>query len=37
MAKKVFTLAPNVYFGKQLGKGGRNEIAWTLVGKFSLI
>ena len=32
MAKKVFTLAPNVYFGRQLNKGGRNEIAWTLVG-----
>lgn len=33
MAKKVFTLAPNIYFGKQLSRGGRNEIAWTLVGK----
>ena len=32
MAKKVFTLAPNIYFGKQLSRGGRNEIAWTLVG-----
>lgn len=32
MAKKVFTLAPTVFFGKQLNKGGRNEIAWTAVG-----
>ena len=24
MAKKVFTLAPNIYFGKQLAKGGKN-------------
>lgn len=23
MAKKVFTLAPNIYFGKQLAKGGK--------------
>lgn len=34
MAKKVFSLAPTVYFGKQLNKGGRNEIAWTVVGKY---
>ena len=32
MAKKVFTLAPNVYFGKQLSRGSRNELAWTLAG-----
>lgn len=37
MAKKVFTLAPNVYFGKQLGKGGRNEIPWTIFGNFPFI
>ncbi len=36
MAKKVFTMAPNVYFCKQLNKGGKNEIAWTLVGKILL-
>lgn len=34
MAKKVFSLAPGVYFGKQLGKGGRNEIPFTLLGKY---
>ncbi len=34
MAKKVFTLAPNLYFGKQLSKGGRNEIPFTLLGMF---
>lgn len=33
MAKKVFSLAPTVYFGKQLSKGGRNEITWTAIGK----
>ncbi len=32
MAKKVFSLNPGVYFGKQLGKGGRNEISLTLLG-----
>ena len=37
MAKKVFSLAPNVFFGKQLTKGGRNEIPWTIAGNFVLI
>ena len=33
MAKKVFSLAPGHYFTKQLARGGRNEIPWTLAGK----
>ena len=33
MAKKVFSLAPGHYFTKQLARGGRDEIAWTLAGK----
>lgn len=37
MAKKVFTLLPNVYFTKQLAKGGRNEIPWTIIGTHMII
>ena len=35
MARKFWTLAPNLYFTqKQLPKGGRNEIWFTAVGIF---
>ena len=31
MARKFFTLANNIYYTKQLAKGGRNEILGTIA------
>ena len=32
MAKKWFTSFPDVYYMKQLRKGGRNELVFTFLG-----
>jgi len=38
MARKFFTLSPIPYYtGRQLAKGGRNEIWFSLIGKYLLI
>jgi len=37
MAKKWFTSFPNVYYMKQLRKGGRNEFVFTFLGLFKLM
>ena len=36
MAKKWFTPYPDVYYMKNIRKGGRNEFVFTFLGKFCL-
>jgi hypothetical protein len=36
MAKKWFTPYPDIYYMKNLRRGGRNEIAFTILGKIKI-
>ena len=37
MSKKFWTFKPGFYYTRQLPSGGRNEIAWAVVGKSLVI